>query len=321
MIVVTCPGQGAQTPGMLDAWLSGGAERELIDRLSEAAGLDLARHGTVSDAETIRDTAVAQPLIVAAGILAWNALAADPARAERIGGVAGHSVGEITAAYAAGVFDAETAMRFVALRARLMALDAAERRSGMSAVLGGDPERVEARLAELGLFPANYNGPGQIVAAGEPEALERLAAEPAPGTRVVPLKVAGAFHTPFMSRAREALAEQAADFPVQDPVRTLWSNDAGRRIETGEEFRRLLVQQLARPVRWDRCMEAFAEAGASGLVELPPAGTLVGLAKRGLRGVPALALKSPEDLAPARELIDAAQAPAPEHRPEESKAE
>ena len=303
MIVLTCPGQGAQKPGFLAPWIDDAAHREQLERLSEAAGLDLVRHGTESDADTIRDTAIAQPLIVAAGILTWDALAALDGVTDAIGGVAGHSVGEITAAYCAGVFDAETAMRFVTARARLMADDAAAVRTSMSAVLGGDQDEVERALAALDLAPANYNGGGQIVAAGLPEALDRLAAEPPAKTRVVPLQVAGAFHTPFMATARDALAAQRDTFEAADPQRTLWSNRDGSAVASGADFVDLMIEQVARPVRWDACMAAFAEAGVTGLVEVTPGGTLVGLAKRALRGTPAVAITSPADLASARDLI------------------
>ena len=303
MIVVTAPGQGAQKPGFLAPWLEIPAHRELLGRLGEAAGLDLIAHGTVSDADTIRDTAVAQPLIVAAGMLTWNALVDSPEIAEAIGGVAGHSVGEITAAYQAGIFDAETAIRFVALRARLMAADAAATTTSMSAVLGGDQAEVEQRLDELELTPANYNGAGQIVAAGLPSNLERLAAEPPAKTRVVPLQVAGAFHTSFMSTARAELASRRGEFATSDPVRTIWSNHDGERVTQGAAFVDLMVEQVARPVRWDRCMGSFADADLTGLVEVAPAGTLVGLAKRALKGTPAVAIQTPDDLEAARTLI------------------
>lgn len=303
MIVLTCPGQGAQKPGFLAPWIEDPEHRALLEQLGVAAELDLVRHGTESDADTIRDTAIAQPLIVAAGILAWNALTAEPGVAERIGGVSGHSVGEITAAYCAGIFDAVTAISFVATRARLMADDAAKVRTSMSAVLGGDQAEVEQRLAELELTPANYNGGGQIVAAGLPEHLEQLAAEPPAKTRVVPLQVAGAFHTTYMASAREALAAKRASFPASDPQRAIWTNRDGGRVESGAEFVDLMVEQVARPVRWDACMTSFADAGATGLVEVTPGGTLVGLAKRALKGTPAVAITAPDDLVAARELI------------------
>lgn len=306
MIVLTCPGQGAQKPGFLAPWIDDASHRAVLDRLSEAAEVDLVRHGTESDADTIRDTAIAQPLIVAAGILAWNALREDSATADAIGGFAGHSVGEITAAYCAGIFDAETAIRFVARRARLMAEDAAKVTTSMSAVVGGDEADVESALASHGLTPANYNGGGQIVAAGLPEQLDALAADPPARARIVPLQVAGAFHTPFMAAARDALAAERSRFDTSDPVGPIWTNRDGSRVERGSDFVDLMIEQVARPVRWDRCMASFADAGVTGLVEVTPGGTLVGLAKRGLKGTPAVAITSPADLDAARDLITSA---------------
>jgi [acyl-carrier-protein] S-malonyltransferase len=220
VIVVVCPGQGSQTPGFLTPWLADTAYAEQLAELSDAAGIDLATHGTVSDADTIRDTAIAQPLIVAAGLLTLSALLAD-GRFDRIGGIAGHSVGEITAAAAAGVLTETAAMRFVAERGRAMADAAALEPTGMSAVLGADEAALVARLDELGLEPANFNGGGQIVVAGALDALDRLRTEPPAGARVIPLQVAGAFHTRYMRPAVERLAAVAADHDVSDPGVTL----------------------------------------------------------------------------------------------------
>jgi [acyl-carrier-protein] S-malonyltransferase len=295
MTIFTFPGQGSQKPGFLAPWLEDATQRARLTELSDAVGVDLVAHGTESDAETIRDTAIAQPLIVAAGILTWDALVASGANLDGVE-VAGHSVGEIAAAYAAGIFDAATALAFVSRRATLMAADAAKVTTGMSAVLGGDEADVVARLTELDLEPANFNGGGQIVAAGAPEALEALRAEPAAGTRVSPLKVAGAFHTRFMADAHDALAERIDDFAVADPVRGIYTNFDGTRIESGAKYRRLLVDQVNRPVRWDACMAAFVDAGHETLVEAAPAGTLVGLAKRGMRGTKGLAVNVPADI-------------------------
>ncbi|MCD5347251.1 ACP S-malonyltransferase [Agromyces sp. S2-1-8] len=305
MIVVVCPGQGSQTPGFLTPWLAEPGFAERLDALSAAAGIDLAAHGTVSDADTIRDTAVAQPLIVAAGLLTLDALL-DDGRAERIGGIAGHSVGEITAAAGAGVLTGTEAIGFVAERGRAMAEAAALEPTGMSAVLGGDEADLLARLAELGLEPANFNGGGQIVVAGAVDALEQLKAEPPAGARVIPLQVAGAFHTRYMRPAVERLAEVAERLSPADPALPIWTNRDGSTVASGTEFLELLVGQVSSPVRWDRCMESFAEAGVSGIIELAPAGALVGLAKRGLKGVPTVAVKTPDDLAAAIELIDQA---------------
>lgn len=305
MIVVVCPGQGSQTPGFLAPWLAEPAYAERLGTLSDAAGIDLASHGTVSDADTIRDTAIAQPLIVAAGILTLERLLAD-GRRERIGGIAGHSVGEITAAAGAGVLSETAAMRFVTERGRAMADAAALEPTGMSAVLGGDETALVARLDELGLEPANFNGGGQIVVAGALDALERLKDEPPAGSRVIPLQVAGAFHTRYMRPAVERLAAVAGDSDVSDPGVTLWTNRDGSVVASGTAFVDLLVGQVSSPVRWDRCMEAFAAAGVTGIIEVAPAGALVGLAKRGLKGVPTVAVKTPDDLPAAIDLIEQA---------------
>lgn len=305
VIVVVCPGQGSQTPGFLSPWLEVPGYAERLDALSAAAGVDLAAHGTVSDAETIRDTAVAQPLIVAAGILTLEGLLAD-GRAARVGGIAGHSVGEITAAAGAGILSDTDAIAFVAERGRAMADAAGQAATGMSAVLGGEEAELLARLAELGLEPANFNGGGQIVVAGALDALEQLKAEPPAGARVIPLQVAGAFHTRYMQPAVERLAAFAGTLAPADPALPLWTNRDGSRVASGAEFLELLVGQVSSPVRWDRCMESFADSGVTGIIELAPAGALVGLAKRGLKGVPTVAVKTPDDLAAAIDLIDQA---------------
>lgn len=305
MIVVVCPGQGSQTPGFLAPWLVEPAFSDRLGSLSDAAGIDLAAHGTESDADTIRDTQVAQPLIVAAGILALGALLAD-GRDARLGGIAGHSVGEITAAAGAGVLTDDEAMRFVAERGRAMAAAAAEVATGMSAAIGADEAELLARLGELGLEPANFNGGGQLVVAGALDALEQLKAEPPAGARVIPLQVAGAFHTHFMQPAAQRLAAVAETLAPADPTLPLWTNHDGSRVASGADFVELLVGQVSSPVRWDRCMAAFGEAGVSGIIEVAPAGALVGLAKRALKGVPTVAVKTPDDLPAAIQLIEQA---------------
>ncbi|SIN77109.1 [acyl-carrier-protein] S-malonyltransferase [Agromyces cerinus subsp. cerinus] len=303
VIVVVCPGQGSQTPGFLAPWLADSAYAERLSVLSDAAGLDLAHFGTEADADTIRDTAIAQPLIVAAGILTLGSLLAD-GRAARIGGIAGHSVGEITAAAGSGVLSETDAIRFVAERGRAMADAAALVPTGMSAVIGADEAALLPRLDELGLEPANFNGGGQIVVAGALDALEALKAEPPAGSRVIPLQVAGAFHTRYMRPAVDRLAAVAADLAPADPTLPLWTNRDGAAVTSGAAFLDLLVGQVSSPVRWDRCMESFQAAGVTGIIELAPAGALVGLAKRALKGVPTIAVKTPEDLSAAIELIE-----------------
>ena len=303
MIVVVAPGQGSQTPGFLEPWLAEPGFREHLEQLSDTVGIDLVAHGTTSDADTIRDTAVAQPLIVAAGLISAAALLAD-GRREKIAGVAGHSVGEVTAAAVAGILSETDAVAFVRERGQSMAAAAAITQTGMSAVIGGDEDELLARLTDLGLFPANFNGGGQLVVAGSLDALAQLQAEPVAGTRVIPLQVAGAFHTSFMEPAVAHLTEVAAGLTTSDPTLPIWTNKGGVLVEDGRHFVDLLVGQVSSPVRWDKTMAAFANAGVTGIIELAPAGALVGLAKRGLKGVPTVAVKTPDDLAAAFDLID-----------------
>lgn len=306
MIVIACPGQGSQTPGFLTEWLQDDSAAEFLALASERAGVDLVAHGTTSDADTIRDTQIAQPLIVAASLLAWRALG------ERVSldgvGVAGHSVGEFAAAAATGVLSEGDALQLVGVRGRAMAEAATRETTGMSAVVGGVEADVLAAIAEHGLTPANRNGGGQIVAAGALPALAALAEATPRGARVIPLQVAGAFHTDYMASAVPVLQNAAASVTAADPTRTLWTNADGSVVTGGSRFVELLVSQIASPVRWDACMEGFQSAGITGLIELTPAGALSGIAKRGLKGVPTVAVKTPADLDAAVEMITGAGA-------------
>ncbi|MFF4247428.1 ACP S-malonyltransferase [Streptomyces sp. NPDC001822] len=298
MLVLVAPGQGAQTPGFLTPWLELPGAADRIAGWSEAIGLDLAHYGTKADADEIRDTAVAQPLLVAAGLLSAAALDATPDV------VAGHSVGEITAAALAGVVEDEAALRFVRTRGLGMAEAAAITETGMAALLGGEPEVTVPHLEKLGLTPANVNGGGQIVAAGTAAQIAALLDDMPEGVRrVVPLKVAGAFHTHHMAPAVDRLRDAAAALKVTDPKVTYVSNADGKTVATGDEVISRLVGQVANPVRWDLCMETFKALGVTAIVEAAPGGTLVGLAKRALPGVKTLALKTPDDLDAARALI------------------
>jgi [acyl-carrier-protein] S-malonyltransferase len=305
VLVLVAPGQGAQTPGFLTAWLDFPGVRGALEAWSDAAGLDLIRYGTEADAEEIRDTAVAQPLLVAAGLASAYMLFDDPAELPRkVGAIAGHSVGEITAASLAGVLPHEEALRLVRTRGLAMAEAAAVTETGMAALLGGDPELTVPHLTKLGLTPANINGAGQIVAAGTKEQLAALEADKPEGVRkVVALKVAGAFHTHHMAPAVDTLAKAAEALTPGDPEVTYVSNKDGQAVAAGTEVLDRLVGQVANPVRWDLCMETFKELGVTALIEVCPGGTLTGLAKRALPGVKTLALKSPADLDAARELI------------------
>ncbi|MFR9800510.1 ACP S-malonyltransferase [Streptomyces sp. MS06] len=299
MLVLVAPGQGAQTPGFLTPWLELPGAADRVAAWSDAIGLDLAHYGTQADADEIRDTAVAQPLLVAAGLLSAAALGdISP------GAVAGHSVGEFTAAVLAGVLDETAALALVRKRGLAMAEAAAITETGMSALLGGDAATTVPHLEKLGLTAANVNGAGQIVAAGTREQLAALAEDKPEGVRrVVPLKVAGAFHTHHMAPAVDRLAEAAKDLEPADPKVAYVSNKDGLTAATGDDVVARLVGQVANPVRWDLCMDTFRELGATALLEVCPGGTLTGIAKRALPGVKTLPLKTPDDLDAARELI------------------
>ncbi len=297
------PGQGSQTPGMLTPWLELPGAVDRIELWSKASGLDLLRLGTTATAEEIVDTAVTQPLVVAAALLAFAEIPQDSLPADTI--VAGHSVGEFAAAAVAGVISADDAVALAAIRGAEMAKACALEPTGMSALLGGEEAAVLARLEELGLIPANRNAVGQIVAAGKLEALEALAANPPEKARVRALPVAGAFHTAFMAPAQDAVAEAISKIVPSAPTRTLLSNFDGQPVASAQDAIDKLAAQVTRPVRWDLCTETVRAAGVSAVAELPPAGTLVGIAKRELKGTPNLALKTPADLPAFAELVSA----------------
>lgn len=311
MLVLVAPGQGAQVPGFLSPWLELPGVAEQFSAWSEVTGLDLARYGTTADAEEIRDTAVAQPLLVGAGLVAASAVLAPlsapspalPAEAALVDAVAGHSVGEFTAAAIAGVLSPRDAMALVAERGRGMADAAARTATGMTAVLGGDRDGVLAAVAAAGLTPANDNGSGQIVAAGTTEQLAAFAENPPARARLRPLSVAGAFHTEHMAPAVERVRKAAAALSPSDPTVRLLSNADGAVVDRGAEYVDRLVSQISSPVRWDSCTRTLADLGVTALIELTPAGTLTGLAKRALRGVELLAVKTPDDLDRAGALI------------------
>ncbi len=309
VLVVVAPGQGAQTPGFLSPWLQAPGVRERLEWLSAVSGVDLIAHGTTSDADTIRDTAIAQPLIVGAGLVTLLSLFPHPATGfTQIGAGAGHSVGEITAAVGAGVLSAEQAMVFVRERGKAMAAAAASTETGMSAVLGGDPEEVLAKAYEHGLTPANINssnlnGSGQIVVAGTMAQLADFTDDAPEGARIRPLEVAGAFHTAHMAPAVALLGSYAKSISTHDPRLKLLSNADGQVIHDGREVLRRLVSQVSNPVRWDLCMETMGDLGVTAVIEIPPAGTLTGLIKRALPGVQTLAVKTPDDLDAAWAII------------------
>jgi [acyl-carrier-protein] S-malonyltransferase len=311
VLALLAPGQGSQKPGFLKPWLTASGAEARLRWWSALAGLDLLRLGTEADADEIKDTARTQPLLVAAALLAAEQLPlADTTSLV----VAGHSVGELGAAALAGVLTPDAAVTLAAVRGREMAAACAVEPTGMSAVLGGAEDEVLAAIQTAGVYPANRNGAGQIVAAGSLEGLEKFAAAPPARARIIPLSVAGAFHTPYMAPAETALAAVASGIHPADPQWILLSNLDGTAVATGAAMLGRLVNQVTAPVRWDLCMRTMADLGLTAVIELPPAGTLAGLAKRALKGVEIVTLNTPDDLAAARDLI-ARHAPTPTHEP------
>lgn len=310
MLAVLAPGQGAQKPGMLTDWLDLPGAESFFRWAGAIADADLLTLGTTGDAEAIKDTAVTQPLVVAMSLFVARELGALPepgAAAEGDVVIAGHSVGELTAAALAGVLSVEAAIALTAVRGRAMARACAQTPTGMSAVLGGDPDEVLAAIDKHGLTPANMNGAGQVVAAGSLDGLDALKAAPPAKARIVPLSVAGAFHTDYMTQAREELEGLVGGLRPEEPSRVLLSNADGRRVESGAEVLSRLVSQVTSPVRFDACLATMRELGVTAVFELPPAGALTGLAKREWKGaeIDILTLGSPADLDRARELIEA----------------
>lgn len=292
MLIFACPGQGSQTPGFLSSWLEKYPNLESrLAQLSSACGRDLIRLGTEAAEEEIKDTANAQRLIVGASIAVFR----EVFTSEKFDGVLGHSVGEYAAAAIASVITDEEAMQLVGMRADAMAEASARESTSMAAVLGGDQDLVLQRIDELGLFAANYNGSGQIVAAGKKQGILDLVSSPPEKSRAIELKVAGAFHTSYMASAVEKVREAAQQLTPNDPKVRLWSNFDGAETKSGGDFLTSLVDQIARPVRWDLCMRNLDVLEAT-VVELPPAGALAGLIKRGAPAATAIALKEPSDL-------------------------
>ena len=302
MFALLAPGQGSQTPGMLAAWLEQPGAAERLAAWSEISGLDLARLGTTATAEEITDTAVTQPLVVAATLLAHEELTRRGLLAGKDTVVAGHSVGEIAAYAIAGVISADDAVKLAATRGSEMAKACALEPTGMSAVLGGDEAEVLARLEALDLVPANRNAAGQIVAAGALSALDKLAEDPPAKARVRQLATAGAFHTHYMASATDGYATAVEKVTTAEPSTKLLSNADGQPVASAADAITKLVAQLTRPVRWDLCTETMRQDNVTAIVEFPPAGTLAGIAKRELRGVPTQAVKSPADLDGLAEL-------------------
>jgi len=325
VLAVLAPGQGAQKPGMLTDWLDLPGAESFFRWAGAIADADLLTLGTTGDAEAIKDTAVTQPLVVAMSLFVARELGGLPGpvshspHAGRDVVIAGHSVGELTAAALAGVLSIEAAIALTAVRGRAMAAACAQTPTGMSAVLGGDPDEVLAAIEKNGLTPANMNGGGQVVAAGALDGLAALKADPPAKARIMPLSVAGAFHTEYMAPARTELEGLVGGLSPAEPSRLLLSNADGHAVPTGAEAVSRLVSQVTSPVRFDACLATMRELGVTSVLELPPAGALAGLAKREWKGagIEILALSGPADLDRARELIGAERGrPEAEHLPD-----
>ena len=297
MLAIIAPGQGSQTPGMFASWVANPALHELLSQWSMRIDLDLIRLGTTADADEIKDTANAQPLIVAASLLGAHALGIKD-----FAYTSGHSVGELAAAALSGAISNEDALRLVRARGIEMSKAASLSPAGMSAVLGGDRDLVLSALTKLNLVAANDNGGGQIVAAGDLAALAQLSENPPEGARVRALAVAGAFHTRFMEPAVAPLRQMAATITTAPTTISVISNKDGDVVSDGAEVLNRIVNQIANPVRWDLCMQAMKNLGVTGVIELPPAGTLVGLLKRGAPEIETFALKTADDVSAAREF-------------------
>jgi [acyl-carrier-protein] S-malonyltransferase len=280
----------------LAPWLELDSFKSKIEKYSAILDMDLIHYGTEADADQIKDTKIAQPLIVAASMASHALLLEAVQDRFSLAGVAGHSVGEIAAASIAGVMDTDAALQFVKARGEQMAQAATLQASSMAAVVGGEQESVLDHLSNLGLFAANFNGKGQIVAAGSSSKIQDLIANPPSGTRVVGLAVAGAFHTSFMETAKVVLTSLASSIRTENPKLLIWSNSDGARVDSGDKFLELLINQVSNPVRWDLTMDSMVSDGVSAVIELLPGGTLTGIAKRAMPGVATLAMKSPEDL-------------------------
>ena len=303
MLAIVAPGQGAQTPGFLAPWLEDDSLAAQLAALSEVSELDLAHYGTQADAETIRDTAVAQPLLVAAALLTGRALLGSDT--STVGAFAGHSVGELGAMALAGAISDDDALVLVRERGRAMAEASAARPTSMTAVLSGNADEVLAAIEAAGLTAANNNGAGQIVAAGTVEQLAAFAENPPRRARLVPLSVAGAFHTVHMEPAVAHLRTVTAGVTTHDPVVSLLSNRDGAVVTSGADALERMVNQVANPVRWDLCMATLADLGVTGLLELAPAGTLAKIATRNLKGVETFQLDTPDQLDEARAFVAA----------------
>jgi [acyl-carrier-protein] S-malonyltransferase len=313
MLAFTFPGQGSQRAGMGRPWADH-ESWELVGEASEIADRDLARVLLDSDAEELRDTRNAQLTTFVSSLMVVDAverLGIEPAYC------AGHSLGEYTALVATGALSFEEGVRLVAERADAMHNAGIENPGTMAAVLGLDDDKVEiaCRLADDEVWVANYNAPGQVVIAGSENGVRQAGehAKKLGAKKTMDLQVSGAFHTPYMTPARDRLRKAIAEAAPRDTEVPVVSNVDALPHHEGQEWTSLLSAQLSSPVRWKHCLLTLGGAGVTDFVELGPGGVLTGMAKRTVEGAHAISLAVPDDLDRLLELVSggrAATAPA-----------
>ena len=279
-VAFTFPGQGSQRPGMLSAM----PHIEGLDRLVDAAealtDVELRVMSLMAPAEDLADTRVAQPMLFLSDWAWGTALLAAGIRPIA---VAGHSLGELAALAISGVFSVEAGLELVAERSRLMATAAAAASGGMAAVLGMDGDTIAASLEGMsGVWMANDNAPGQVVISGTHEGLEAATRglTEAGARKIVPLNVAGPFHSPLMEPARAAFAEVLAQTAFAAPAWPVVQNTDPTPTSDPSEIRTRLAAQITAPVRWTETMAALRDMGAATLIEAGPGAVLKGLARR-----------------------------------------
>ncbi len=296
MLAFTFPGQGSQRPGMGRPWVDH-ESWELVDEASEVVGRDIGALLLHADAEALKDTRNAQLTTFVSSLMVLDAV-------QRLGieasFCAGHSLGEYTALAATGALGFGEGVVLVAARADAMHDAGLERPGTMAAVLGLDDDQVEVacRLADDEVWVANFNAPGQVVIAGSPDGVAAAThqAKELGAKKVMPLPVSGAFHTPFMTAARDRLRAAIADADVRDTEIPIIANVDALPHDQGPEWIALLSAQLSSPVRWKHCLQTLADKGVTDFAELGPGGVLTGMAKRSVEGARTISVATPEDL-------------------------
>jgi [acyl-carrier-protein] S-malonyltransferase len=305
MLAFTFPGQGSQRPGMGRPWQNH-ESWELVDEASEVAGRDVGALLCDADADELRDTRHAQLATFVSSLMVLDA-------AERLGlepsFCAGHSLGEYTALTATGALGFDDGVRLVTARAAAMHDAGLAQPGTMAGVLGLDDDQVDVacRRADTDVWVANYNAPGQVVIAGSPAGVESAGdhAKQLGAKRVMSLQVSGAFHTPFMTAARDRLREALAEARPRDTDVPVVANVDAIAHNEGAEWASLLSAQLSSPVRWKQSLITLSEAGVTDFAELGPGGVLTGMAKRTVKDARTISIATPEDLDKLIEWVNA----------------